>query len=361
MKKYLVTSYLLSMMFSGASMATQSCDNGMVAAPLSETLVTKINQACIGKAADCVSTEMAKALADERRKAALIFLEQCKESTHPAFKAALAILQPEQPIKPLPKGRTDIPWIVSISVGQQFLPSYDEGKSSGLSHSQSFFELITDHRSPRENGKVKHWGAVITLDGQPVKRSDSTTELGKVKFDDVADTLTAGIYYIHMFGTDNGTNSRPNTPNCWRAWAFCSLEGTLDNNQRYESRWGIGGKVSIRSRENLGGRDDSIDWLAEVGLHYRYSEYQAALGNGNVIPRGSLSVGLGYWDNYGDYFGKTSASYNLRILARAEYQISQSVPAYIGFRGNLGKGPDNISLYLAFRLNADDVLKLFVN
>ena len=354
--------------------ATADCNTIIAPADLPNDLADKLNTACKGKPADCYRNETEKLLLKLKRDAALTFLQQCDDANHANYQAAIAHLQPEPKTesepKPLPKFQSDKPWIVSIALGQQFLPSYDEGNSSGLNHSQAFFELITDHRTaitetkasatesdrlnPRQN--IKHWGAVVTLEGQPVKKSDNTTDPQDLKFDDVADTLTAGVYYIHMF--KYGTNG---TPDCLFSAFFCNTQGKLNDDTLFESGWGFGGKVSVRSRESLGDRDDSVDWLAELGLHYRYNEYKAEMKNGNVIPRGSLSVGLGYWDNYGEYFGRSSSSYNIRVLARAEYQISPAVPAYIGFRGNLGKGPDNIGVYLAFRLNADDLLKLFVN
>lgn len=340
--------------------ATANCDTVVAHADLPDNMAQVLNTTCKDKSADCYTRETGKILLKLKRDAALSFLKQCDNTSHANYQAALTQLQPaaepEPEAKPLPKFQSDKPWIVSISLGQQFLPGYDEGKSSGLSHSQAFFELITDHRTTKPDARISHWGAVVTLEGQPIKKSDNTINPKDTKFDDVADTLTAGIYYIHMF--KYGTNGQSE---CWVSKFLCNSSGTLNDNTHFESGWGLGGKVSVRSRESLGDRDDSVDWLAELGLHYRYSEYQSSLSNRNVIPRGSLSVGLGYWDNYGDYFGKPSSSYNVRVLARAEYQISSAVPAYIGFRGNLGKGPDNMSVYLAFRLNADDLLGLFVN
>lgn len=338
--------------------ATADCNTIIAPADLPNDLADKLNTACKGKPADCYSNETEKLLLKLKRDAALTFLQQCDDASHANYQAAVAQLQPEPKTeiepKPLPKFQSDKPWIVSIALGQQFLPSYDEGNSSGLNHSQAFFELITDHRIKKPDNRISHWGAVVTLEGQPIKKADSVDT--DIKFDDVADTLTAGIYYIHMF--KSGSND---TSDCLRWNLLCNTSGTLNEGLKYESGWGFGGKVSVRSRESLGDRDDSVDWLAELGLHYRYNEFQSDIKNRNVIPRGSFSVGLGYWDNYGDYFGRPSSSYNIRVLARAEYQISAAVPAYIGFRGNLGKGPDNIGVYLAFRLNADDLLKLFVN
>jgi hypothetical protein len=132
-----------------------------------------------------------------------------------------------------------------------------------------------------------------------------------------------------------------------------------DKYTHYSSKWGWGGKVSMRARESLGEKKDSVDPIAELGLHYRYDEHNGALGVGNVMPKGTLSFGLGYWFNYEEYLSSdASKSSRLRYLVRGEYRLSDTVPAYLGFKGNFGSGPDSLGVYLSLRMKSEELLGL---
>lgn len=258
----------------------------------------------------------------------------------------------------MPANQTTKPWLVTLSVGSQHLPDYQGGASNGLSKSQAFGEVIADYRSVDKEKNEIHWGAFISLEGQPIN-SDEAPAVSDIEFNDVANTLTTGIYYIDMF-------DRATTDDSWDNF-FAPKHGRIigatdEKYKYYSSKWGWGGKLSMRSRESFGDKKDAIDPIAELGLHYRYDEHDGKLGVGNVMPKGTLSFGLGYWHNYEEYLAQDADTENrLRFLIRGEYRLSDEVPAYLGFKGNLGKGPDNLGVYLSLRMKSDKLLGLLTD
>lgn len=254
------------------------------------------------------------------------------------------------------KLQSDKPWLSSLSVGSQYLPDYRNDKTNHLSHAQAFAEVIVDYRQAEPDSLFAkgHWGTFLQLEGTPVVRKDAKNA-ADLKFNDVSQSLSAGVYMLR----------RVDVP-----W-LPSIKGTLDGNELYDhytSEWFVGGKFSVRQRDSIGEGQDGIDPIAEIGLQYRYSEFKGTLAGGNVMPRGSLSLGLGYWDAYEDVFGVTAASNPLhgdlvasrwRYLIRGEYRLADTIPFYLGFKGNLGKGPDTLGLYLSLRMNAEQFLGVF--
>lgn len=248
------------------------------------------------------------------------------------------------------KLQTDRPWLATLTVGNQFLPDYKQGETSKLNHSQAFAEVMVDHRTAKTSNPAlasMHWGTLLQLEGVPVSREQGK-KTSELRFDDVSQSLSVGIY--GLWSIDNFSLLAPSSG---------QIQGN-DHATNYSSQWFLAGKLSVRARDKLGDNQDGIDPIAEVGLHYRYNEFSGLLGDGNVMPRGSLSIGIGYWDSYEDLLGDprlTDARW--RYLIRGEYRLADSVPFYLGFKGNLGQGPDNLGLYLSMRLNADQFLALF--
>lgn len=267
----------------------------------------------------------------------------------PAASAAEKAITNAAATQPL-KLQTDRPWLATLTVGNQFLPDYKQGETSKLNHSQAFAEVMVDHRSADDRNPALaslHWGTLLQLEGVPVSREQGK-KTSELRFDDVSQSLSVGIY--GLWSIDNFS---------WFAPSSGQIQGN-DHATNYSSQWFWAGKLSVRARDKLGDNQDGIDPIAEVGLHYRYNEFSGLLGDGNVMPRGSLSIGIGYWDSYEDLLGDprlTDARW--RYLIRGEYRLADSVPFYLGFKGNLGQGPDNLGLYLSMRLNADQFLALF--
>lgn len=264
----------------------------------------------------------------------------------------------EKKLANLPASQTNKPWLVTISVGSQHLPDYQGGDSSGLSKTQAFAEVIADYRSVELKKNEIHWGAFISLEGQPVNRADAAA-VNDIEFNDVAHTLTSGVYYIDIFDRSSEGSS-------WSKF-FEPKEGKIRGSKDskytdYSSKWGWGAKVSMRARESFDDKKDAIDPIGEFGLHYRYDEHNGLLGDGNVMPKGSLSFGIGYWHNYEEYLSQFSSTGNRwRYLVRGEYRLSELVPAYLGFKGNLGSGPDNLGVYLSLRMKSDKLLGLLTD
>lgn len=291
------------------------------------------------------------ALSEEQRQ---LKIEQTKTEIAAKVKQAEDELKREQ----LPANQTNKPWLVTLSVGSQHLPDYQGGESSGLSKTQAFAEVIADYRSEDINKNEIHWGAFISLEGQPVNRADASA-VNDIEFNDVANTLTSGVYYIDIFDHNSEDSS-------WRSF-FAPKEGELKGSKdsrytHYSSKWGWGAKVSMRARESFDDKKDAIDPIGEFGLHYRYDEHNGLVGAGNVMPKGSLSFGIGYWHNYEEYLSQFSSTGNRwRYLVRGEYRLSDMVPAYLGFKGNLGSGPDNLGVYLSLRMKSDKLLGLLTD
>ena len=167
------------------------------------------------------------------------------------------------------------------------------------------------------------------------------------------------IYYINMFDSV-GDDSRWSFFNPKEGQIFGTKDG--DKYTHYSSKWGWGGKLSMRSRESYDTKKDAIDPIAEIGLHYRYDEHNGVTDYGNVMPKGTLSFGVGYWHNYEEYLAQDAYVGNRwRILVRGEYRLSDEVPAYLGFKGNLGQGPDNLGVYLSLRMKSDKLLGLLTD
>lgn len=225
--------------------------------------------------------------------------------------------------------------------------------TGGLDKSQSFGEVIIDHREVRDS-RERHWGAILTFEGQPV-HVNSDKNINDVKFNDVADTMTAGLYFVQMLDFSPFKSEK--------CILLCSNDGALAGQPgwQFDSKWGVGTKVSLRSRESLGDMGDSVDEIMEVGLHYRYNEYKTGIGQGNVMPRGTLSLGLGYWNDYEDYLGVTDNKYRWRFLVRGEYRLNQEIPLYLGFKGNIGNGADAIAAYLSLRIHTNKLIGLLTD
>lgn len=286
----------------------------------------------------------------ERQKALIAI----KEAEALKAKAAADQKKAEDLAKNIPAAQTKSPWLVTVAVGSQYLPDYASGQTQGLSKAQAFAEIIADYRQSDIAEDDYHWGAFMQLEGVPVARKDAK-QSSEIKFNDVADSLSAGVYYINMF--DNKASSQ--------LLQFLSpktgvLNASDSKYSHYTSEWGWGGKLSFRSREKIGELNDAVDAISEIGLHYRYSEHNGQLNSGNVMPKGMLSFGVGYWDQYEDYLSlQHEIGSRWRFLMRGEYRLSEEVPAYLGFKGNLGKGPDNLSVYLSLRMKSDKILGLF--
>jgi hypothetical protein len=367
---------------------TDPCATFAPDATLSDQEQLDIRQACSSQSSplSCMKQKTAEQYDLNYAAAIYSFLGSCKKPAHDNYRKAkkelalvdlsdaerekkqneIAATTPEQKkreaakkaMADLPATQTTKPWLVTVSVGSQHLPDYQGGASNGLSKSQAFGEVIADYRSVDERKNEIHWGAFMSLEGQPVNNADAPN-VRSIEFNDVANTLTTGIYYINMFD-QVGASSRWSFFNPKEGQIFGTKVG--DKYTHYSSKWGWGGKLSMRSRESLGAKKDAIDPIAEIGLHYRYDEHNGVTDYGNVMPKGTLSFGLGYWHNYEEYLAQDAYVGNRwRFLVRGEYRLSDEVPAYLGFKGNLGQGPDNLGVYLSLRMKSDKLLGLLTD
>jgi len=341
--------FCLSAALTSAWSAEDACAGYPITPALSTEAQNAITTQCSGQSYQCVLTQTQTQLKQVTRSALHRFLADCADTTHINYVAAkkeLSTLDSGVNALSNPNDSTERPWMVSVLFGAQFLPDYASGNASGFDKSKAFVELLADERVAGTDGD-HHWGMQVTLEGLPIDAgSEAEPNPQNLQFTDVADTLTAGVYYLSFW---NG---------CAIGSFFCSSSSTLKNNVTAESKWGWGGKIGLRSRESLGDNQDSVDYFVEAGLHYRYSEFSGTPAN--YLPRGFFSVGLAYWDKYEEYQGSTDESLRLRLLTRAEYRLSDKIPVHIGVKGNLGEGLDTVTVYFAFRVESDRLFSLFV-
>ena len=345
--------FCLCLWLSVAVTTAWSADDACAGYPITPTLTPEAQNAistqCNGQGYSCVMSQTQAQLKQLSRSALHRFLADCADTTNANYIAAkneLKVLDSGVDTPSNPSDSADRPWMVSVLFGAQFLPDYASGDASGFDKSQAFVELLADERVAGANGD-HHWGMQVTLEGLPIDAgSNAAPNPQDLQFTDVADTLTAGVYYLSFW------------QGCAIGSFFCSSSSTLSNGATAESKWGWGSKIGLRSRESLGANQDSVDYFVEAGLHYRYNEFTGTPGN--YLPRGFFSVGLAYWDKYEDYQGSTDEALRLRLLTRAEYRLSDKIPVHIGVKGNLGEGLDTATVYFAFRVETERLLGLFV-
>lgn len=255
--------------------------------------------------------------------------------------------------------RANSPWISSLGLGAQFLPNYnDEGKSEGLKEQRFFAELSLDSRfSDRWHGGVK----LLTL-GTPVVRdpnAQSNPDVVPKKFDDVADTIVAAPYaywaYWHWpeIG-DRRTDAQKSEEE------KAAAAGLADGNKNFVHNFGPITRLGVLSRETLGNNRDSVSWFYQLGFQYTYEPYHIQTGKGsapsgywNGLPRGFISVAAARYEDYAQLGRQT------RIVVDSGFRVPLTTRLYAGFRGNFGKGPDDMALVVAFYFSPDKLLSLF--
>ena len=262
------------------------------------------------------------------------------------------------------------PWLVRVSLGKQFLPKYEDGESQGFDDAQNYLQVVADSRwrNPDKPGAYDHWGGFLTLEGAPVAAADAPSSRD-VKFSDVADTLTAGLYgYFEYEAGKCISQELLYIPESWFRFFCTDPDADAGEGRRYHSAWSKGFKMGLRSREQVeftttdGNSElsDSVDGFLELGVRYEYAEYQNP-DAGNLLPRGSINLGVAYWDNYEEYLGTTDSAARRRVVVSADYRLSEDVPVYFGMKGNLGKGNDNVFVYIEFRFNSERLLGLLAD
>lgn len=326
-KNYFPLIIILFMHMETFATADNHCEKEFSPNALSTEENIAILAACSAGLDDIKCIEMEKSKI--KRKKIYETLANCPNTRSKTHKSALIELQKFDPVIDLPEAKTNEPWLISLSLGQQYLPDYSTGENEGFNNSQAFAEIILDKRVFLDSGRKIHWGTMLTFEGQPIN-TEKTKSPSEVEFNDVADTLTAGIYAIYMFKNNDHSN--------------------------YEDGWGAAGRISLRSRESIGEKKDTLDEIAEIGIHYRYNTTVTKYGN--VMPRATLSIGGGYWNNYEEYMSESNSDLRYRFLFRGEYRLAENTPIYLGIRGNTGKGADNIAVYLSLRMSTNKLLGL---
>ena len=240
---------------------------------------------------------------------------------------------------------TDKTWVSSVGLGAQFLPDYDEdGRSSGLKRQELFADISVDGRFREDCGGFNlrefcslHAGLRLLLLGTPVAvPADSTPNVLPTKFTDVA---SAVVFAPHVY---------------WSWWQGADVKE--DTNMVHNAGPLI--RAGMISREELDDNKDGASWFYQVGLQYTYEPYRtqrAASGNNirNGMPRGFVSGSFARFEDYAN-LGRRS-----RLIVDSGYQIVSKSRLYLGFKANLGEGPDDFSVVIAYYFEPDRIAGLF--
>lgn len=255
-------------------------------------------------------------------------------------------------------------WVSYVGMGAQFLPDYnDQGKSEGFKKQQFFADLFVDGRftddckSPGDTADKKnyspanvcgfaslHTGVRLTLLGAPVARQDNTG-IAPTKFSDVSQALIFAPYAY--WSVLQGVERAPS-----------KSEGEKDFAKQYVHNLGPlirGGLISRDSVDTSNG--DTASWFAQLGLQYTYESYRFNKISGesvtNGLPEGFASVTWGRFEDYAN-LGKRN-----RLIVEAGYRVLTKTRLYLGFKANLGKGPDDFGAFLAYYFSPDKLVGIF--
>jgi hypothetical protein len=237
---------------------------------------------------------------------------------------------------------TDRTWISSVGLGAQFLPDYDQdGRSSGLNQREFFADITVDGRFREDCSGFSlggfcslHAGLRLLLLGTPVAvPADSTPGVLPKNFTDVA---SAVVFAPHIY---------------WSFWQDVE-DGKKVHNAGPLLRAGL------ISREQLDDNKDGASWFYQVGLQYTYEPYRTQTSeSGNPIvngmPRGFVSASFARFEDYANLGNRS------RLVLDSGYQIVSGTKLYLGFKANLGEGPDDFSVVVAYYFEPDRIAGLF--
>ena len=184
-----------------ASYAEEDCSEPKIIPKLSAEDHQKLHDICVAKTeldyASLYTAQIPEFMRKNTKRELHLYLAKCQDEQHENYiEVANQLAALPNSGDPIPESQSSSPWLVSVSMGKQFLPDYENGATGGLDKSQSFGEVIIDHREVRNN-RERHWGAILTFEGQPV-HVNSDKNINNIKFNDVADTMTAGLYFAQM-------------------------------------------------------------------------------------------------------------------------------------------------------------------
>lgn len=247
-------------------------------------------------------------------------------------------------------------WVSYVGLGAQFLPDYnDQGKSEGFNKQQFFADLFVDGRftddcsSPGDTDDKKalipanwcgfgsaHAGVRLTFLGAPVVRDDNTG-VAPTKFTDVSNAL---VFAPYMFWSIlQGVEQGP---------------GKDKSNRKYVHNLGPLIRGGIISRDRTDASGDTASWFAQLGLQYTYESYRFSKENYvNGLPQGFANVSWARFEDYAN-LGKRD-----RLVVEAGYRVLTKTRLYLGFKANLGSGPDDFGAFLAYYFAPDKLVEIF--
>jgi len=324
------------------------------------------NKAAAAEAAVEAATEPAARAATEAAAgtAAEAAAGTSTANTTKAAKAAADSKADDSPAIADPKPfslKRNAPWVSSLGLGAQFLPNYnEEGESQGLKEQRLFADLSVDGRfTPTLRGGVK----ILSL-GTPVVRQDGEKpKTLPAEFDDVAQTLVGSAYFYW-------------TPWHMADWASVEEDDSKDVKEKKQTKkkrtleevkkanassvhnLGPLVRAGVISRDTLGTNADSVSWFGQLGLQYTYERYhlpdaESETGYWNGLPDGFISLSYARYEDYAQT-GRRS-----RFVVDSGFKVPNTTRLYAGFRGNFGKGADDMGLYLAYYFAPDRLLNFF--
>ncbi len=260
-------------------------------------------------------------------------------------------------------GVKDTPWYISLVLGTQFGPEYnDEGTNQGFNEERFFGAITLDSKWLLGNEKPLHWGIALDFLGQPVvapvesgmnegtegdeqaMNDDSgSPRLPPTDFTDIADAATLSTYFLYQ------------------AWQWEQAEQNEEgkpakhrHKDRYLNNLGPFVRLSVTSREELGENNDSISTWGVVGLAYTFERYKEQ-GYRNGQPNGFARVGWGVYEDFGG-LGSTDG-----LVVDAGFQLPIKVPMFLSLKALLNPdGPDDFQVLLDWRFRGARILDLFL-
>ena len=249
-------------------------------------------------------------------------------------------------------------WYSAFSLGVKLSPEYDEnGQNKGFKESNVYASFSLDARWPQSNDKMDvavtqdatnslGWIALypyVNVDfysapvvncsklEDPAKQADckdETTDLDKLDFNDVSNTVNASVGFWEHF--------------------YQSPTRQLEI--------GVGGRVGMQSRDKLGKDGDSINAYHMAGVRFVYNDFMTQKDpNGktyqNGMPRFELQINYAELEDYANTDRK-----GYRKIVYGRYRIVEDQPVHVGLLVNGGRGPDEIALTLQYGLNAENFL-----
>ncbi len=247
------------------------------------------------------------------------------------------------------------PLLVTFHLGATVMPEYNsDGENEGFQDANVFGRVTADIRyewkgnDNRKHPLTTHFGASFDFFSEHVvnceefeEESDKRKEceegnpdLEDLDFNDISDTFQASAYY----------------------WLHSNW--FVSNSEESGIETAIGFRASARSREELTGGGDSINYNYSFGTRVVVHDFMKKKKSAdsktyasNGLPRLFAEASIAKFENFAGIENYDEP----RFLLTAAYRM-EKIPLYLGFHINGGNGPDEVIASLTWGLQASQIL-----